>query len=167
VVCLVSIAFIWELLSNAVQFYLPALAANVAVYLAFYSQGKLIDIPIDLYYTKKKRIVGPSRSVGGFFIMVLAATLVGTLQNRPVLGFLLGAGAFVGTVVSSVIKRALNINRGNHFFLDHFDFIIGATLFAATYEKVSLEIVIMGLIICAIMHMLVNIFIRPKLENLS
>jgi len=82
----------------------------------------------------------------------------------PLLGLLLGAGAMVGDVVGSLIKRRLNLRRGAPApILDQDDFVVGAFVFASVLIAIEMSWVILYLILTPVFHLIAN-FIGYKLK---
>jgi CDP-2,3-bis-(O-geranylgeranyl)-sn-glycerol synthase len=151
---------------SSLVFYLPALLQNVAVYLLAAVFGRR-QIPVDLGSSSGgKRLIGNSRGLISLPLALVVGALVGGFQGRVLEAIHLTVGVDLGTIANSALKRRLGISPGGHFFpLDQFDFILGASLVYALSYPLSLEVFLCGLGMGAVIHLLTNLFIRPKLEK--
>ena len=143
-------------------FFWPGGLANLA---AFYS-GKLpylkeLSHPID--FNKKfrgKRIFGAHKTIRGFLVGILVATVTVSLEvyfyehfslvrdwisldysklNPLLLGFLLGFGALAGDAIKSFFKRQMDIPPGKSWFpFDQIDYIAGVIVFTAFYIQLTM-----------------------------
>lgn len=110
-----------------------------------------------------RRILGEGKTVRGFFGGLVVGTIVGMLQGRPLVGFLLALGAMLGDLAGSFIKRRLNIGRGEAApGLDQLTFVVVALLLASPVEAVGRQAVAMILILTPPIHLATN-FIGYKL----
>lgn len=70
----------------------------------------------------------------------------------------MGAGALIGDMVKSGVKRFLHIAPGRPFFpWDQLDFILGATLFVLPIMTIPLEVFFTALLLTPPLHLLVNV----------
>ncbi len=148
---------ILDLVAQALWFILPAYFANgTPVLISKVFRGKF---PID--FGKKMNdgepVFGPGKTWPGFIIAIMIGTLVGFLQHRFMVGFLLSLGALLGDLVKSFFKRRLKIARGKSWpIADQLDFVIGALLLVSVVEVPSLPIVIIVLVLTPLIHLVTN-----------
>lgn len=123
-------------------FMTPAYAANMAPPFVRYWKGW--NRPIS------RRLFGTHKTVMGFVVGVLAATLVTFVQwllawsgsivayeEWPPLGLLFGVGAMAGDSVKSFFKRRLGVEPGRPWIpFDQLDFVLGALVLV--YPRVTL-----------------------------
>lgn len=157
------IASILAYLGKSFWFYLPAFAANLAVFLVYARHG--ISFPLDL--GKKwggKRLIGDGRSLSGYILMFFVSIFIAILQGRnAVEGLYFGAGTNFGCILNSFIKRRLNLERGEHIFLlDETDYILGASLFYISFSGLSLNVFFLGLLWAMMLNTLSNVIFRRK-----
>jgi CDP-2,3-bis-(O-geranylgeranyl)-sn-glycerol synthase len=142
--------------AEALWFYLPALIANMAVYVqcTFVGDG----IPIDLYgEIGGKRILGNSRTLLGMMGFFVFSLMVGAFQHRAMESLYLGMGANFGCILNSLIKRSLGLPRGKNVFpLDQTDHILGASLFYISRYPLDLGLFAWGLLAGCVIHLSVN-----------
>jgi len=146
---------------------------------AFYS-GKLpylkdLDQPIDFHKKfRGKRIFGAHKTIRGFLVGVIVATLTVYLEiflydhfslvhkwisldyhtiNPLLLGFLLGFGALAGDAIKSFFKRQMGIAPGKSWFpFDQLDYIFGVIVFTAFYIQLTLMQYILLCLLWFAMH---------------
>ena len=69
----------------------------------------------------------------------------------------MGAGAILGDLVESFIKRRLDRKPGTKFFpWDQLDFVIGSLIFGSFVIPLTLNIIIVVVLISVVGHILVN-----------
>ncbi|HLD88615.1 MAG TPA: CDP-2,3-bis-(O-geranylgeranyl)-sn-glycerol synthase [Candidatus Nanoarchaeia archaeon] len=157
---------------KCVYFMLPAYFANMAP--VFFRKIKFLDIPIDV--NKKflgKPIFGKNKTYRGLFFGILLGFLVFLLQKSLseqlnaislidyssvplILGILLSAGAIVGDLIKSFIKRRIRIKEGQPFIpFDQLDFALGALLFSFAYIP-NWQSAVVILAVSPILHIIVN-----------
>ncbi len=148
----------------------PAMVANGSpvVISAFLVRRGYRPHPIDgcRRFIDGRRILGDGKTFEGFIGGVLAGGLAGFILGIPLrvavdftlLGMLLGAGALIGDMIGSFIKRRLRIERGQHApLLDEVDFYLGALLFLCLYMGCpGLIQTILVMIIIIILHYSTN-----------
>lgn len=142
-----------EIVFQAIYFFLPAYVANTAAGILGYGR------PVDLgrNFIDGRRILGDGVTVRGTVSGVLAGTITGFLQGRPLMGFLLGAGAMIGDAGGSFIKRRLGKQRGSPLFpLDQLNFVVGGLVLASLVEYVRLEFILVLFAFTPFGHMAVN-----------
>lgn len=160
---------------NAIWLMLPAYITNVSA--AFFG-GK---IPIDSgIYWGKNRLLGDGKTYEGLFKGICCGFLCGIIQQLffhsfglfPLFLlslFCLSAGAMLGDILGSLVKRRLGLKRGAPLpIVDQLDFVAGGwlllVLFARDWfiESFTAEITITVIIITPLLHLLTN-FIGFKL----
>ena len=164
---------------NAFWLMLPAYIANSAAALFGGIFGKT---PIDMRKNLgNKRILGEGKTYEGFFSGVLAGLLVGMLQEfiapllkmpefSPAVLLCLSAGALLGDISASFLKRRLGLRRGHPFpLLDQLDFVAGAWLLLVLcesewfFENFTMPVAISVLLMTPPLHLLTN-FLGFKLH---
>jgi len=178
----------FETIFFALWFFLPAAVANVTpIFAAHISFLKKYGYPIDFYKTYKgKRIFGAHKTIRGFIVGIIFATITLWLQQiivnnssiiagltsqtdysaLPVLivGPLFGIGALFGDAIESFFKRQRGIKPGDGWFpFDQTDYIIGGALATMPYIKLSILQYIVLIIIWLIIHLIAS-FIGFKLH---
>lgn len=86
--------------------------ANGAPFIAHRLFGKFLDQPLDcnMVFTDGRPLFGPGKTVRGVFSALIATTLLAPLAGlEPVQGAVFGLLAMLGDLVSSFIKRRLDI----------------------------------------------------------
>jgi CDP-archaeol synthase len=86
--------------------------ANTAPLIAKRWMGTFWARPLDagMRFVDGRPVLGPSKTVRGFVAALIAATLGALLLGfPPVFGVLIGGGAMLGDMLSSFIKRRLNV----------------------------------------------------------
>ncbi|UCE16530.1 MAG: CDP-2,3-bis-(O-geranylgeranyl)-sn-glycerol synthase [Candidatus Bathyarchaeota archaeon] len=150
----------------ALYFILPAYCAN-AVPVIF---GGNRPIDAGRTFIDGKPILGPHKTVRGFFAGLIVGTLVGFIlqivsplqsvlfQYDASLGFVLSLGALMGDLFDSFIKRRLGFPPGSLFpIADQLDFIVGAFLFSLMVSPLPpLQIILIVLIITPPIHLVTN-----------
>lgn len=160
---------------QALYFFLPAYISNMAPVIL--QKINVFPQPVDLNRTwNGKPIVGPNKTWGGLLYGTLVGTLIFFLQQQLytisffqnlsiinysqqplILGFLLAAGAILGDLAKSFIKRRLNKQPGSQWFpFDQLDYVIGALLLSLMVYTPPLRIVLTLLIIAPILHFIAN-----------
>jgi len=135
----------WELLGQAIWFFLPAGIANMAASLSRFIS--LSNYPVDFGKTwKGKRIFGSHKTWRGIFFGTLfgiltfwgqqclyqfeffkSLSLFDYIEASRVIGLLLGLGAVWGDSIRSFFKRRINIKPGGTWMpFDQIDYTIGA-----------------------------------------
>ena len=124
----------------AVWFIFPAYIANTFPVLV--SKINLFNKPID--FGKKiggKRIFGDHKTWRGFFFAIFYGWVIGFLQNRSLIGFILALGAMLGDLTVSFIKRRFNIKSGDKLFLaDQLNSLAGALFLSYIFGFLNLDI---------------------------
>ncbi|MBL7117675.1 MAG: CDP-2,3-bis-(O-geranylgeranyl)-sn-glycerol synthase [Candidatus Syntrophoarchaeum sp.] len=153
----------------AIWLMLPAYVTNVSA--AFFGGKTPIDSGI---FWGKNRLLGEGKTYEGFLKGFSCGFLFGIFQQLflnsfglfpffLVTLFCLSAGAMLGDIVASFIKRRLGLKRGAPLpLVDQLDFVGGAWLllflFARDWfiEAFSLDVIIAVIIITPLLHLLTN-----------
>ena len=149
----------FDLIGQAMWFILPAYFANATPVIL--SGGPPLDLGkrfVDGY-----RIFGEGKTLYGFLSGLAAGSLIGFLQGRAVVGFVLALGALIGDLIGSFIKRRLGMVRGEMApGLDQLGFVIVAITMASPIEFPSWRIIVTILILTPPIHLATN-FLGYKL----
>lgn len=146
---------------QAAYFLLPVWIVNIALVFCGYfrRQGLLPDRPIDFgkNFLDGKRLTGESITFYGLLASVFFGFFVGSAQQRPYMGVVLGLGGWLGNALGSFIKRRLGFAQGDFVpLLDHVDYVAGAFLLCrATGYLVPRHVIIYGVLLTLIFHPLV------------
>lgn len=159
----------------ALWLMLPAYVTNSSA--AFFGGKTPIDRGI---YWGKSRLLGDGKTYEGLLKGIACGVFVGIVQhmfagesaNLPSFGsypffvltlFCLTAGAMLGDLLGSFIKRRVGLKRGAAFpLVDQLDFVAGAWLllflFAREWfiEAFSWEIILVVIVITPLLHLLTN-----------
>lgn len=153
----------------AIWLMLPAYITNSSA--AFFGGKTPIDRGI---YWGKNRLLGDGKTYEGFFKGFACGFIVGIIQQLFSGSFghfpyfivtivCLSAGAMLGDLLGSVIKRKIGLKRGAPLpLVDQLDFVAGAwlllLLFARAWflEAFSLDVIIAVLIITPMLHLSAN-----------
>lgn len=136
---------------------LPAYIAN-ATPLIIVRSGHPIDL--NKKFIDGKPLLGPGKTIEGFFAGFISGTLTGLIQNPSnfMRAFTLSLGAMLGDLLGSFIKRRLNIGRGKPApFLDQATFIIVALLLSSKFEQYTLGEMFTIILITIPIHLITNI----------
>ena len=169
-----------DIVLQSVYFMFPAYVANMLPQL--FCRFKLLEflnIPVDFDVKMgKQTIFGDHKTWRGVLIGILGSIFIVYLQKRLegvgfflgislldyssinilIVGFLFGAGALIGDIFKSFIKRRINIAPGKTMpVFDQLDFVIGALLFISLIYTPSLNNVIAIFILSPLLHVAVNI----------
>lgn len=128
---LVAANLIFEQIVSAFIFILPSYFANSSP--VVFGGGTPIDFNKKLF---GKKIFGEHKTWRGFFGGLAAGTLIAYIESLFIgekflyIGFALAAGALLGDLFGSFVKRRLGIKEGKEVFLiDEAPFIIFSLLF--------------------------------------
>ncbi|MEM2878098.1 MAG: CDP-2,3-bis-(O-geranylgeranyl)-sn-glycerol synthase [Candidatus Hadarchaeales archaeon] len=154
------------LICRAIWFILPAYVANASPVIL--GGGRAVD------GGKKMRdgrpIFGPGKTIRGIVGGMAAGTVTGIIQalltsssQYILVAILLSAGALIGDLLGSFIKRRLNIPRGGAApLLDQLGFVIFAILIASPFMFPGWEAVVIIMLITPPLHLATN-FIGYKM----
>ncbi len=151
---------------KSLYFFLPAYCANMAPVLFRWLPG---GIPIS------KKFFGANKTWRGIMVAILMGGLVFWVQQllyafgfrqfaliaygdfSVALGFLLGAGAILGDLVKSYVKRGYGIPPGKRWLpWDQLDFVFGGIIFSWFVYVPPAEVVLVLLVISPVLHIAVN-----------
>lgn len=168
-----KLAFSLEDLAFAVYFIFPAYAANAAPIL--FGGGPPIDCGRS--FIDGRPILGPNKTFRGLISGLILGSCVGLAEygffdgllleygffSEPLLrhhsssGLLLSAGALVGDMAGSFLKRRLGMEPGRALpIVDQISFAVFAMVFAGISYPVSLELFIYVLILTIPIHLATN-----------
>lgn len=159
------------LILESFWFFLPAGFANMAP--VFFKKINFLNYPMDFNKSfRGKPIFGQNKTFRGFFFGILTAILIVYLQplvypetqilnysdvNLILLGLVLGAGALLGDLIKSFIKRQLDIQPGQPWMpFDQMDWILGASLLTLLYIRLDLSVILTSIILFTVLHPIVN-----------
>ncbi len=163
------------LVLQLVYLLVPAAFANMAPPLTKPLLSRLAQSPIDGGLKFRGRpVLGSHKTWGGTLMGILAGILAAFIQHLlspsfsmlelvdysdwAVIGLLLGAGAIIGDLVKSFLKRQLNIKPGQTWVpFDELDFIIGALVFLSPYYFAGWINTFLILAVAFIGHILINL----------
>ncbi len=153
----------------AIWLMLPAYITNLS---AGFFKGKT---PIDRgIYWGKNRLLGDGKTYEGFLKGTACGVLCGIIQQPMSHSFgpfplclvtilCLSAGAMLGDLLASLVKRRVGLKRGAPFpVVDQLDFVAGAWLLLFLFARdwfidaFTPEIIIIVVIITPILHLLTN-----------
>lgn len=153
-----------DILLEAIWFILPAYIANAVPVVV---RGK------DAVDRGRKMagglpVLGAGKTWEGTISGIAAGGVAGYLQGISSLfplvpmsiglGLALGAGAMLGDMAASFLKRRAGLRRGaNVFLLDQLDFIIGALATAVLVADVKLAWIVVWLLLTPLLHRLTNV----------
>lgn len=169
-----------DLVLQSVYFMLPAYVANMLPQIfARFKLLEFLNIPVD-FDSKigEQTVFGRHKTWRGIIVGVLGAILTIYLQkslenkafflqislldyvslNGVISGLLFGAGALLGDIVKSFVKRRINIAPGKSMpIFDQLDFVIGALIFMSLIYVPPFWNIVIILILSPILHLIVNI----------
>lgn len=164
---------------SAIYFYLPGGFANIGANL-----GKYIPIinkltaPIDRAWTfRGKRLVGEHKKWSGLVFGVLLGIFVGivkyifldpvlpglailnlTFINNLFLSFIMSAGALLGDLVKSFVKRQFKIPAHVPWIpFDEIDHTTIAMLLVKVFYNISWKLVFVTIVIIMVLHFISNV----------
>ncbi len=161
-----SFSMVLDIILKSLYFFLPAYIANMAPVLFRWLPG---GIPVST------KFFGENKTWRGLVAAVLAGGLIFWLQQvlyafgfrqfaliaytdfSLALGFLLGAGAILGDLVKSYVKRGYSIPPGKRWFpWDQMDFVFGGIIFSWIIFVPPAEVVLILLAVSPLLHIAVN-----------
>lgn len=161
-------------LISALWIMIPAYLPNSAA--ALFGGGRPIDQGKNWH--DGRRILGDGKTWRGFFGGVISGIIAGIvlIWARDYSGLLwlpeqtlmsvtlLAAGALLGDMIKSFVKRRLNKNRGDEWLIaDQYDLVAGAFLLLVIFDwgwvaaNITPLILIWILVLTPVLHRLVNI----------
>jgi CDP-2,3-bis-(O-geranylgeranyl)-sn-glycerol synthase len=156
-----------DTIASAIWFILPAYVANAAPVVL--GGGPPLDM--GKKFLDGRRIFGDGKTTHGCVGGIIAGAVIGLFQGifraplgeHILLGFMLALGALLGDLVSSFIKRRIDIERGGAApGLDQLSFVVVALLLASPVKVPSWQVIVTLLIITPPIHLATN-FIGYKL----
>ncbi|HDJ22131.1 MAG TPA: CDP-archaeol synthase, partial [Candidatus Bathyarchaeota archaeon] len=98
-------------------------------------------------------------TIRGCAVGMLAGALVGVAQGWPTVGVVQGVGAILGDLMSSFVKRRLDLEPGASApLLDQLDFIVVAALLSQPLTKASHQDLATIILLTVPIHYLANFF---------
>lgn len=149
-----------NLVLESIYWILPAYIANAVPVIL----GGGVPLDFGKNFLDGKRIFGDGKTIKGFGVGVIIGTLVGVLQGRAELGFLISVGALCGDLAGSFLKRRMNMESGEGLpVVDQLGFVVFAILFGSLIEIPTLDKIAVILTISFILHYGAN-YIAHKLK---
>lgn len=143
----------FDLIGRAIWFILPAYFANAAPVIL--GGGPPLDL--GKRFVDGRRIFGEGKTLYGFLGGLGAGSLIGLLQGRTLVGFMLALGALIGDLIGSFIKRRLGLARGEMALgLDQLGFAAIAIAMASPIELPPWQIIVTILILTPPIHLATN-----------
>jgi len=143
---------------EALKLIFPAYCANGAPVIV----GGGLPLDFGKNFVDGRRVFGKNKTFRGFFFGLAIGFLVGLVEvlvfgYEPLFAVLSPLGALLGDLAGAFLKRRLNIEPGGLLpIVDQVDFVVGAILFTAPLQIVSLEVAIAMLIVTPPIHLLTN-----------
>ncbi len=135
--------------------YLPAYVANAAPVVL--GGGRPLDGGAT--WVDGKPLLGSHKTIRGCAVGMLAGALVGVAQGWPTVGVVQGVGAILGDLMSSFVKRRLDLEPGASApLLDQLDFIVVAALLSQPLTKASHQDLATIILLTVPIHYLANFF---------
>ena len=159
-----------DIIIQAILFILPAWIANFSLTL----WGKIKKIkkiklgPLDnnKLFFDKKRIIGNSVDLIGLPVATLTGLMIGIIQNRVVIGLIMGFSAYFGHLVGSFIKRRLNLKGGQFLpIIDHSDHTLMALLLTSLFITLTSKFIFLIILLTLLIHPLaciIGYFLKLK-----
>jgi CDP-2,3-bis-(O-geranylgeranyl)-sn-glycerol synthase len=139
---------------QSIYLFLPAYFANASP--VVFGGGAPLDGGVN--WLDGKPFLGGHKTTKGTFFGILIGSLVGLLQGNIIGGIFQAVGAISGDIVTSFLKRRINISPGASFPIgDQLDFIIFAVALSYPVQPTSLETLIIIIIITLPIHYVTNI----------
>lgn len=145
-------------LAYIVWYFFPAMLLNLVLYLAAGVFGEKAQLPLDLgYSSRRERWVGDGRGFSSFLWGLGVVAFCAVFQGREGEMISLVAGAQMGMIALSVIKRQRGLPRGTPFRpWEHLDFVLGAVLFQLSEGRMPVGLAVAGLLVCGLVHWLLG-----------
>jgi len=139
-----------------VYFFLPAYLANAAPVIC----GGGAPLDGGRLFLDHKPLFGAHKTVRGTLSGLVVGSLTGLVQGDLLRGFLLSCGALGGDLLTSFLKRRLNLKPGAPFpVFDQLSFILGAiALFSLVSPPPSWGMVLTIVLATLPIHFLSNFF---------
>ena len=148
------------------QFFLPAMLANLSLYLTSKAFGSRSILALDQgLEVNGRRLIGDGRGLTSLPRAIAVGALCGACQGRLEEAILLAIGAQAGMVFNSLIKRRLRVAQGSAFPpWDHIDFVLGACLFWGLEFGWKGPLFFSGVVLGGLTHYILGGIIRWYLE---
>jgi CDP-2,3-bis-(O-geranylgeranyl)-sn-glycerol synthase len=105
-----------------------------------------------------KPFLGGNKTTKGTIFGILIGSIIGILQKNFYGGFLQAFGAISGDIISSFLKRRINIEPGASLpILDQLDFIIFAVALSFPIQIIKWETALVIIIVTLPLHYISNI----------
>lgn len=159
-----------KILLQALQIAIPSYISNASP--VFLSKIKTHPLDFGKKCKDGNRLLGDGKTIEGFFIAILTATIVGIIQNYlininnysyflniPIFAYsLIGFGAMFGDSISSYFKRRNNLKRGEKGgIIEMIDFVIGSFVFIIPFVNYSIWSFLIVILITPLIHRTANI----------
>lgn len=142
-----------ETVLGSIWLYLPAYFANAAP--VALGGGPPLDGGEKWF--DGKPFLGSHKTFRGTIVGILAGSIVGALQGSILIGLAQGFGAILGDLLSSFLKRRLDIAPGESFpLLDQLDFIIVAVVLSQPFTGATLLQILIILVVTVPIHYIMN-----------
>lgn len=142
--------------AETVYFFLAAYLANAAP--VIFGGGTPLDG--GRLFMDHKPLFGAHKTVRGTLSGIAVGSLTGLIQGDPLRGVLLSCGALGGDLLTSFVKRRLNLKPGAPFpVFDQLSFILGAiALVSLVPPPPSRDMIIFIVVATLPIHFLSNLF---------
>ena len=138
---------------QSLWFFLPAYVANATPVVL----GGGTPMDLGRNFLDGRRILGDGKTFRGFILAIAAGTLIGALQLRPLIGFVMALGAMLGDLAVSFIKRRLGMERGAPLPVgDQLDFVAGAIALTGLVVSIPLSYIVAIVIVTPPIHLGTN-----------
>lgn len=139
---------------QSIYLFLPAYFANASP--VVFGGGAPLDGGVN--WLDGKPFLGGNKTTKGTIFGILIGLLVGILQGNLYGGFLQAFGAISGDIISSFLKRRINIEPGASFpIFDQLDFIIFAVALSFPIQITRWETALVIIIVTLPIHYLSNL----------
>jgi CDP-2,3-bis-(O-geranylgeranyl)-sn-glycerol synthase len=155
------------------ELWIPLLLTAIPLYVANASAvvfGGKTPIDFNRTWPDGKPILGKGKTWKGFGMGVLIGTFAGgillhfypaqaleTSSQYLLYAFLLSAGALIGDMAGSFVKRRMGMTRGQAaHFLDQLDFVIGGLVFSLIVNPPYWTVFLLLIMVTPFMHMAFN-----------
>ncbi|PIR87629.1 MAG: hypothetical protein COU10_03610 [Candidatus Harrisonbacteria bacterium CG10_big_fil_rev_8_21_14_0_10_45_28] len=154
-------------LLNALYLLLPAAVANMAP--VIFARIPFLAAPVDFnFMIGARRLFGANKTWRGLASGILAGAITAVIQNQffnidffanpAIFGALLGLSALLGDLLSSAIKRRLNIAPGQAFYIiDQINWVVPALIvLRGVGHPITLTISLLTILIFGLLHVVIN-----------
>jgi len=139
-----------------VYFFLPAYLANAAPVIC----GGGAPLDGGRLFLDHKPLFGAHKTVRGTLSGLVVGSLTGLVQGDLLRGFLLSCGALGGDLLTSFLKRRLNLKPGAPFpVFDQLSFILGAVALVSLVSPAPSGEMVLTIVLATLpIHFLSNFF---------